>query len=53
MEANPEEFKKSILYEDFKVFSWESGYDLPLWDSHYTAIAMWLVEYHKKKGGSV
>lgn len=53
IEANPDEFKASILYNDFKLFSWESGYDLPLWDSHYTAVALWLVEYHKQQGGTV
>ena len=53
IQANPEEFKASILYEDFKEFSWESGYDLPLWDNHYTAVALWLLEYHKSHGGVV
>lgn len=53
IKANPEEFSKSILYNDFKEFSWESGYDLPLWDNHYTSVAMWLMEYHKKNGGAV
>lgn len=53
IQENPEEFKKSILYDDFKVFSWESGYDLPLWHSHYTNIAVWLLDYHRKNGGAV
>lgn len=51
IQANPEEFKKSILYEDFKEFSWKSGYDLPLWDNYYTAVAMWLIDYHKRRKG--
>jgi len=53
IEANPEDFKASILYEDFKVFSWESGYDLPLWDNKYTNIALWLLDHHKRVGGGV
>lgn len=48
IENNPAEFEKSILYDDFKVFSWESGYDLPLYNSHYEAVAIWLIDYHKK-----
>lgn len=52
IKANPEEFKASILYNDFKVFSWESGYDLPIWDNHYTAVAVWLLDYHSRHGGA-
>lgn len=53
VEQYPEQFKQSILYEDFKGFSWVSGYDLPLYHPHYEAVAVWLLDYHKhfKKGG--
>ena len=52
VEAYPEEFKQSLLYEEFKGFSWVSGYDLPLYNTGYTEKALWLLEYHKahKKG---
>lgn len=50
VESYPEQFKESILYEEFKGFSWVSGYDLPLYDNKYTAKAMWLMEEAKKRG---
>lgn len=50
VESYPEVFKQSLLYEEFKGFSWVSGYDLPLYNTGYTAKALWLLEYHKEKG---
>lgn len=50
VESNPDTFKESILYEEFKEFSWVSGYDLPLYHPQYTAKAVWLMEEAKKRG---
>ncbi len=50
VEQNPELFKESVLYEEFKGFSWVSGYDLPLYNPKYEAIAVWLMEEARKKG---
>lgn len=50
VEANPELFAQSILYEEFKGFSWVSGYDLPLYSPKYEAIAVWLMEEAQKRG---
>lgn len=50
VESSPELFKESILYQEFKGFSWVSGYDLPIYHPHYTAIAVWLMEEARKKG---
>ena len=44
IEDHPTEFQHSILFDDFKDFDWVSGYDLPIYDSHYTKIAQWMVE---------
>lgn len=52
-EQHPEKFKESILFEEFKGFSWVSGYDLPLYDPRYTAKALWLIDYYKQQGGLV
>lgn len=49
-EQYPEEWKESILFEEFKGFSWVSGYDLPLYDPKYTAKAWWLMKYAETKG---
>lgn len=46
----PEEYKASLLYEEFKDFSWVSGYDLPLFNTGYTAKALWLMEYAQARG---
>lgn len=48
-EAHPEEYKASLLYDDFKGFSWVSGYDLPLYHEGYTAKALWLMNYAKER----
>jgi len=45
----PEEFKESILYDDYKEFDWTTGMNLPLWNDKYTKIATWLVEYSNNK----
>ena len=50
VEQNPELFKESILYEEFKGFSWVSGYDLPLYNPKYEAIALWLMEEAQARG---
>lgn len=49
-EAHPELYRESILFEEYKSFSWVSGYDLPLYHPHYTAVAVWLMEEARKKG---
>ena len=49
IENNQLEFTQSILYNDFKTFDWVSGYDLPIYNSKYTAIAMWMIGYEKHK----
>lgn len=49
-EAYPEEFKASLLYEDFKGFSWVSGYDLPLYNPEYTAKAVWYMQEAERRG---
>lgn len=49
-ETHPEEYKASLLYEDFKGFSWVSGYDLPLYNPKYEAVALWLIEEARARG---
>lgn len=50
----PEDFEKSILYDDFKEFDWTTGMNLPLWNDTYTKKAVWLLEYHKSiNGGTI
>ena len=48
IQDNPEEFKQSILYKEFKDFDWVSGYDLPLYHPHYTNVAQWLIGHHQR-----
>ena len=50
VEDNPDLFKQSLLYEDFKGFSWVSGYDLPIYDPKYTNVALWLMNEAQKRG---
>ena len=50
VEQNPDTFRESILYEEFKEFSWVSGYDLPLYNPKYEAIALWLMEEAQARG---
>lgn len=49
-ESHPEEYSKTILFEEFKGFSWVSGYDLPIYHPQFTAKAVWLMEEAKKRG---
>lgn len=48
IQDNPEEFKQSILFNEFKDFDWVSGYDLPLYHPHYTNVAQWLIGHHTR-----
>lgn len=46
----PQEYMKTILFQEFKDFSWVSGYDLPLYSPHYTSVAVWVMEEARKRG---
>jgi len=37
------------LAEAFKDFDASTGYDLPLGDAHYHAVARWLLDEHKRR----
>lgn len=49
-ETYTEEYQESILFQEFKDFSWVSGYDLPLYDPKYTAVALWVMKYAETRG---
>ena len=49
-ESHPEEYSQTILFEEFRGFSWVSGYNLPIYHPQYTAKAVWLMEEAEKRG---
>ena len=45
----PKIAEQAPLAEAFKDFDASTGYDLPLRDPHYVAVAKWLLEYHERR----
>lgn len=37
------------LAKEFEGFEGDTGYDLPMGDPHYGAVARWLLEYHQRR----
>lgn len=49
----PEIAETCELAAAFKDFDASTGYDLPLGDAHYYAVAEWLLDYHRRMGGEI
>lgn len=48
-ERHPEIAKGCVLAEAFAGFDASTGFNLPLGDPHYHAVARWLLAYSKKR----
>lgn len=45
---HPEEFKKTVYYQDYIGFDGSTGFDLPSGNPEIVSTAYHLMEYHKK-----